>query len=122
MLRFYAAEDDSDDELVEEHVTKVCETYGMFCTAKTVTENNESQTLHGSEAISTHHVLRFTTAAALTPSWPSLFTSFRRVLSARTSVWSLWAHGRFVHARMHSQSRGYILVDLVKSCQLCTLV
>lgn len=103
MLRFCAAEDDSDDDLVEEHVTKVCETYGTFCAAKTVRESNESQTLHGSEAISTHHVFRCTTAAVLTPSWPSLFTSFRRVLSARTSVWSLWAHGRFVHAHTYTR-------------------
>lgn len=105
-LRFRAAEDDTDDELVEEHVTKVCERHMSHCNCKNVIRASlcyiMSVTHYTEVRLYTHCVLRFTTAAVLTPSWPSLSTRFKRVLSARTSVWSPWAHGRYVHAHTHA--------------------
>lgn len=120
MLRFCAAEDDSEDELVEEHVTKVCEAYGTFCTAKTVGENNESQTSHFHTSCSqvyycsrTHSQLaQFVHEFQKSPFGKdiSVVTLGSRQVGART------------HVHTHSQSRGYVLVDLVKFCQLCMLV
>lgn len=99
MLRFSVAEDNADEELVEEHVTKVCERHICNIAAEmplrfptvysTLSVTNKPEVRH--------HVFSFTTAAVLTPSWPSLCTRFKRVLLARKSVSSRWAHGRYFH-------------------------
>lgn len=99
MLRFSVAEDDADEELVEEHVTKVCERHICCIAAEMPLRFPTVYTTLGvtNKSEVRRHVFRFTTAAVLTPSWPSLSMRFKRVLSARTSVWSRWAHGRYVH-------------------------
>lgn len=53
------------------------------------------------------HVVRFTTAAARTPSWPSSSTRLKRVLLVRTSVWSRWALGRYLHAQTHTRAQAH---------------
>lgn len=56
---------------------------------------------------------RFITAAALTPSWPSLSTRFRRVPSVRASVWSHWALARYQHMKRKSiWSESFLFVFL----------
>lgn len=101
LLRFRADEDDADDDLVEEHVTKVGGAYRVGsakrCCQTCVTVIGVGKC--------PFFFFRFTTAAARTPSWPSSSTRFKRVPSATTSAWSRWGPGRYPHTHTHTPVR-----------------